>query len=54
MLSKQENSMKKKYYMAYAAAGKIGLLKLPLDGNPHNSLSVIGHPGGVSSTLKTH
>ena len=40
-----------KRYMAYITADKIGLQALPLDGNPHNSMALIGHPQGVSTFL---
>lgn len=34
-------------YMAYATRDKVGLQILPLDGNPHNAVALIGHPDGV-------
>ncbi|CAH1800946.1 unnamed protein product [Owenia fusiformis] len=38
-------------YMAYITTDKIGFVKLPLDGNPHNSMAMIGHPGGISNIV---
>ncbi|CAM9398729.1 unnamed protein product, partial [Phaeothamnion confervicola] len=36
-------------YVAYAAADKVvGLMKLPLDGDPNKSMGLIAHPGAVS------
>ena len=37
-----------KRYMAYITSDKIGMVALPVDGNPHNSMALISHPGGVS------
>lgn len=37
-----------KRYMAYITTDKIGLIILPLDGNPHNAMALIAHPSGVS------
>ena len=34
--------------LCYATNNKIGLQLLPLDGNPHRSVSFIAHPDGVS------
>jgi len=37
------------YYLAYSTAEKIiGLIKLPLDGNPNKTMGLIGHPGEIS------
>lgn len=37
------------YYLAYATDQKIiGLIKLPLDGNPNKTMGLIGHPGDIS------
>ncbi|XP_014668651.1 PREDICTED: WD repeat-containing protein 66-like [Priapulus caudatus] len=55
IIHRQGNSrQKKKFYAAHRTADKVGLLKLPLDGNPHNSLAVIGHPGDVVDICCSH
>lgn len=38
-----------KRYMAYITTDKIGLIILPLDGNPHNAMALIAHPSGVTN-----
>ena len=34
--------------LCYATDNKIGIQMLPLDGNPHRSVAVIGHASGIS------
>ena len=46
------NEVLDKRYMAYAIRDKVGLVILPLDGNPHNSSAIIAHPRGVSHLLR--
>lgn len=42
-------------YVAYATAEKVvGVMKLPLDGNPHRSMGLIAHPGEVSMIAASH
>lgn len=37
-------------YCAYSTHDKVvGLLKLPLDGNPHKAMGLIAHPGAISN-----
>ena len=37
-------------YIVYSTAEKVvGIIKLPLDGNPNKAMGLIGHPSGVSS-----
>ena len=33
--------------VCYATDKKIGVQMLPLDGNPHRSIAVLGHPDGI-------
>lgn len=41
-------------YLGYSSNEKIvGLIKLPLDGNPNNSMGLIAHPGKISSISAT-
>lgn len=40
---------------AYACAERVvGLVKLPLDGNPAKAMGVVAHPGGVSALAAAH
>ncbi len=42
-------------YVAYATSDKvIGLLQLPLDGNPNRGMGLIAHPGEVSALAATY
>ncbi|XP_071509123.1 cilia- and flagella-associated protein 251-like [Diadema antillarum] len=36
-------------YMAYVTKDKVGLHKMPPDGNPHNAMALIAHPSGVTN-----
>jgi WD40 repeat protein/Ca2+-binding EF-hand superfamily protein len=41
-------------YLAYGTANKVvGLVKLPLDGNPNKTMALIAHPGEISSMCTT-
>ncbi|KAI9100552.1 quinon protein alcohol dehydrogenase-like superfamily, partial [Phlyctochytrium arcticum] len=56
-----ENTEELTRYIAYVAHEKrskrayqvLGLVKLPLDGNPHKSMGVIAHPGPISHVIPT-
>ncbi|XP_025089746.1 cilia- and flagella-associated protein 251-like isoform X2 [Pomacea canaliculata] len=41
-------------YVAYITDDKVGLLILPLDGNPHNTMALIAHPTGVTNLVVSH
>ena len=41
-------------HVAYITVDKIGLNALPLDGNPHNAMSLIAHPQGVANLVCSH
>ena len=42
-------------YVAYATYQKVvGLMQLPLDGNPNKAMGLIAHPGEVSAMAVTH
>ncbi|GLD94183.1 hypothetical protein PINS_up002794 [Pythium insidiosum] len=44
------NALPAERYCAYSTHEKVvGLLKLPLDGNPHKSMGLIAHPGEISN-----
>ncbi|ESO91649.1 hypothetical protein LOTGIDRAFT_191347 [Lottia gigantea] len=43
-----------KRYLAYHTEDKVGLVILPLDGNPHNSMSLVAHPSGVTNMTCSH
>ncbi|XP_071181145.1 cilia- and flagella-associated protein 251-like isoform X1 [Mytilus edulis] len=43
--------VKDKRYLAYVTTDKVGLSMLPLDGNPHNAMALITHPGGVENMV---
>lgn len=38
-------------YGAYMTEDKVGLIIMPLDGNPHNSMALIAHPSGVGRSI---
>jgi WD40 repeat protein len=40
-----------KRYLAYITEDKVGLHILPLEGNPHDAMALIGHPAGVSNMV---
>ncbi|XP_052797898.1 cilia- and flagella-associated protein 251-like isoform X2 [Mya arenaria] len=40
-----------KRYVAYITEYKVGMNILPLDGNPHNAMALIGHPSGVANMV---
>ena len=42
-----KDPIKDKRYLAYITDDKIGLHILPLCGNPHDAMALIGHPAGV-------
>ena len=35
-------------YLAFMTEDRIGMQMVPLDGNPHNSVTFIAHPNGVA------
>jgi len=40
------------YYLAYSTDEKIiGLIKMPVDGNPNKNMGLIGHPGKISDIV---
>lgn len=49
-----EDDVNDRRYLAYINKDKIGLHILPLDGNPHNSMALMAHPGGVSDMAVSH
>ncbi|XP_039260288.2 cilia- and flagella-associated protein 251-like [Styela clava] len=40
--------------LAYISKYKVGLQILPLDGNPHKSVALVGHPNGISHLACSH
>ena len=48
------DEVKDKRYLAYINQDKVGLHILPLDGNPHNSMALVAHPGGVSNMVPSY
>ena len=36
-------------YLVFIIDDKVGLLILPLDGNPHNAMCSVAHPNGVAN-----
>jgi hypothetical protein len=44
-----KDPIKDKRYLAYITDDKIGLHILPLCGNPHDAMALIGHPAGVGT-----
>ncbi len=43
-----EDNPTEKRYSAYIINDKLGLQKLPLTGNPFDSVAILAHPSGVS------
>lgn len=49
-----EDGDKQEKYLAYATKEKvIGIIKLPLDGNPNNAIGLIAHAGKITSINST-
>ncbi|XP_077995257.1 cilia- and flagella-associated protein 251-like [Glandiceps talaboti] len=44
-----EGAVTEDRYLAYITKDKVGLHIMPLDGNPHNSMALIAHPGQVAN-----
>lgn len=44
-----KDPIKDKRFLAYITDDKIGLHILPLCGNPHDAMALIGHPAGVNT-----
>ncbi|XP_071945536.1 cilia- and flagella-associated protein 251-like [Antedon mediterranea] len=42
-----DDPLSSRRYMTFITKDKIGLSIMPLDGNPHNTMALISHPGGV-------
>lgn len=51
---KAETEAAQKRLMAYITKYKVGLQILPLDGNPHKSVALVGHPSGISHLTCSH
>ncbi|KAL8589462.1 hypothetical protein ACOMHN_061673 [Nucella lapillus] len=43
-----------RYYGAYATEDKVGLVIMPVTGNPHNTMAMVAHPFGVSRLEVSH
>lgn len=42
-------------YVAYRTGEKVvGVVKCPLDGNPHKAMGLIAHPGSVSESVPVY
>jgi hypothetical protein len=41
-------------YLAFSAGQSVGLLRLPLSGNPHAAMGVIAHPTGVAGLVRSY
>jgi len=41
-------------YLAYHTMDKVGLIVLPLDGNPYKSMAMVAHPGQVHNMACSH
>jgi cilia- and flagella-associated protein 251 len=49
-----EKNIYQEIYLAYATREKVvGIIKLPLDGNPNNTLGLIAHPTDITSISST-
>ncbi|XP_033108511.1 cilia- and flagella-associated protein 251-like [Anneissia japonica] len=46
--------MSSKRYISFITKDKIGLNIMPLDGNPHNGMALIAHPGGVVNLVSSN
>jgi hypothetical protein len=43
----KEANLTEKRYLAYITHDKLGIQKLPLTGNPFDSMAIYAHPEGV-------
>jgi WD40 repeat protein len=52
---KQISSLDNNNYLAFSSSKKVvGLIKLPLDGNPHKTMGLIAHPLKVSNMASSY
>ncbi|XP_066056080.1 cilia- and flagella-associated protein 251 [Chamaea fasciata] len=54
ILPRTSSADPKQHYMVFITKDKVGLLMLPVDGNPHKSSAFICHPDGASDFAISH